>query len=108
MNTLPLIFAIAVAFLVLERVFPGRELPASPGWYLRTPRWTGWFMQRPEHHSIHHQREVHDFNYGDITWWDRMFGTFRDAGDFSPACGYHGDRERRLGEMLLFRDVNRA
>jgi sterol desaturase/sphingolipid hydroxylase (fatty acid hydroxylase superfamily) len=40
--------------------------------------------------------------------WDRLFGTFREAEDFSPACGYHEDRERRLGEMLLFRDVNRA
>jgi hypothetical protein len=23
---------------------------------VRTPRWSGWFLQRPEHHSIHHQR----------------------------------------------------
>lgn len=80
-------------------------------WYhanLRTPRWTGWFLQRPEHHSIHHQFGVHRFNYGDITWWDRLFGTFREAEDFAPRCGYHGERERRLAEMLLFRDVNRS
>lgn len=71
---------------------------------LRTPRWLGYFLQRPEHHSIHHQLDLHDFNYGDITWWDRLFGTFREADDFAPQCGFPSDHERRLGQMLLFRD----
>ena len=26
---------------------------------LRTPRWVGYILQRPEHHSIHHQLDVH-------------------------------------------------
>ena len=73
---------------------------------LRTPRWTGYFLQRPEHHSIHHQFGVHRYNYGDITWWDRLFGTFRDADDFVPRCGFDGNREQRLGCMLAFEDVN--
>jgi sterol desaturase/sphingolipid hydroxylase (fatty acid hydroxylase superfamily) len=73
---------------------------------VRTPRWTGWFLQRPEHHSIHHQYGVHRDNYGDITWWDRLFGTFREADDFSPRCGYAAGREQRLGSMLRFCDVN--
>ena len=79
-------------------------------WYhanLRTPRWSGWFLQRPEHHSVHHQFGVHHYNYGDITWWDRLFGTFREAEDFSPRCGYEAPREQWLGRMLCFRDVNR-
>lgn len=71
---------------------------------LRTPRWLGYFLQRPEHHSIHHQLDVHAFNYGDITWWDRLFGTFREAEEFAPKCGFPNDHERRLGRMLLFRD----
>ena len=74
---------------------------------LRTPRWTGWFLQRPEHHSIHHQRDVHNFNFGDITWWDRLFGTFREAPEFSQACGFSENREIRLLDMLLFRDVHK-
>lgn len=102
-------------------IFPllGASLEAAP-WYsvfaalgefyyhanIRTPRWTGWFLQRPEHHSIHHQRDLHDFNYGDITWWDRLFGTFRDAENFTPACGFEEGREQRLWEMIAFRDVN--
>jgi sterol desaturase/sphingolipid hydroxylase (fatty acid hydroxylase superfamily) len=71
---------------------------------IRTPRWAGWFLQRPEHHSIHHELGVHDFNYGDITWWDRLFGTFREAPEFAAACGFPNEAERRLGRMLVFRD----
>ena len=71
---------------------------------LRTPRWVGYFLQRPEHHSIHHQLDVHEFNYGDITWWDRLFGTFQDADTFAEKCGFPGNHESNLGEMLIFRD----
>lgn len=71
---------------------------------LRTPRWLGYFIQRPEHHSIHHQLDLHAFNYGDITWWDRLFGTFREAEEFAPQCGFPEGHEKHLGRMLLFRD----
>ena len=73
---------------------------------LKTPRWIGYFMQRPEHHSIHHKFGVHDQNYGDITWWDRLFGTFKDTNDFSERCGYKAGREQQLVAMLAFKDVN--
>lgn len=72
---------------------------------LRTPHWVGYVMQRPEHHSIHHQFDVHDFNYGDITWWDRLFGTFKDARQFTTRCGFKEGGEQRLGAMLAFKDV---
>ncbi len=75
---------------------------------LRTPRWTGYFLQRPEHHSIHHQLNVHYFNFGDITWWDRIFGSFRDADAFVPQCGFANERERLLVRMLAFQDVNQS
>lgn len=71
---------------------------------LRTPRWLGYFLQRPEHHSIHHQLDVHGFNYGDITIWDRIFGTFREAEDFASQCGFPAGHERNLKGMLGFRD----
>ncbi|HKO57849.1 MAG TPA: sterol desaturase family protein [Thermoanaerobaculia bacterium] len=70
---------------------------------IATPVWWGYFMQRPEHHSIHHQLDVHSFNFGDITWWDRLFGTFRDTRQFAPACGFAPGREERLARMLLFK-----
>ena len=75
---------------------------------LRTPRWMGYFLQRPEHHSIHHQLDVHQFNYGDITWWDRIFGTFRDADGFAPECGFPDGHEKNLARMLAFRVGNGA
>ena len=71
---------------------------------LRTPHWLGYFLQRPEHHSIHHELDVHRFNYGDITWWDRLFGTFREADDFARECGFPDQHEKRLARMLAFRD----
>jgi sterol desaturase/sphingolipid hydroxylase (fatty acid hydroxylase superfamily) len=71
---------------------------------LRTPRWFGYFIQRPEHHSIHHQLDVHDFNYGDITWWDRLFGTFKEADGFAQRCGFPAAREQNLARMLMFHD----
>jgi sterol desaturase/sphingolipid hydroxylase (fatty acid hydroxylase superfamily) len=104
----------AIIFIVL-----GASVEASP-WYsffaalgefyyhsnLKTPRWTGYFIQRPEAHSIHHKLGVHDHNYGDIPWWDRLFGTYRDPDAFAASCGYRDDREQRLAAMLVFRDVN--
>ena len=45
---------------------------------IRTPRWIGFFFQRPEMHRIHHQHERHKNNYGDITWWDMLFGTYEN------------------------------
>jgi sterol desaturase/sphingolipid hydroxylase (fatty acid hydroxylase superfamily) len=71
---------------------------------LRTPPWFGYFIQRPEQHSIHHQLDVHDFNYGDITWWDRLFGTFKETNEFAPQCGFPSGREKNLGRMILFHD----
>ena len=45
-------------------------------WNVRTPVWGGYFIQRPEAHCLHHRRGVHAFNYGDLPWWDLLFGTF--------------------------------
>ncbi|TGM85583.1 sterol desaturase family protein [Leptospira licerasiae] len=72
---------------------------------IKTPKWIGYFLQRPEHHSVHHQIDVHKFNYGDITWWDRLFGTFQEADDFVPQCGFPNNHEEKLIDMLVFKDV---
>ncbi|WP_413942732.1 sterol desaturase family protein [Bdellovibrio sp. HCB-162] len=72
---------------------------------IKTPRWFGYFIQRPEHHSIHHELGVHKYNYSDITWWDRMFGTFKDTDEFASRCGFPEQNEEKLKEILLFKDV---
>jgi len=55
---------------------------------VRTPRWIGYFFQRPEMHRIHHQHGRHRNNYGDITWWDMLFGTFENPREFRSTCGF--------------------
>jgi sterol desaturase/sphingolipid hydroxylase (fatty acid hydroxylase superfamily) len=76
---------------------------------LRTPRWLGRFIQRPEAHAVHHQRGVHRFNYSDLPLWDMLFGTFRNPVHLSdwtgPQAGFHDGASRRIGELLLGRDV---
>jgi sterol desaturase/sphingolipid hydroxylase (fatty acid hydroxylase superfamily) len=59
----------------------------------------------PELHSVHHELDVHRYNFADLPIWDRMFGTYRDTDSFARACGFPNHNERHLGEMLLFRDV---
>ena len=73
---------------------------------IATPRWVGWFIQRPEMHRIHHERGVHQGNYGDLPVWDWCFGTYRNPPRYDGACGFDGRRELRLTALLLARDVN--
>ena len=72
---------------------------------LKTPRWIRFIIQTPELHSIHHQLNVHKYNFADLPIWDRLFGTYKDAESFATRCGFPGEAERKLGRMLLFKDV---
>jgi sterol desaturase/sphingolipid hydroxylase (fatty acid hydroxylase superfamily) len=74
---------------------------------VRTPRWIGDVFQRPEMHRIHHQHGRHKHNYGDITWWDMLFGTYENPPEWTHTCGFAGDKEERLGAMLMFQDVHK-
>ena len=72
---------------------------------IRTPHWVTYFIQTLELHSVHHQLDVHHYNYADLPLWDRLFGTYRDADTFAARCGFPRNNERQLGRMLLFHDV---
>ena len=74
---------------------------------VKTPHWVGYFFQRPEMHRIHHEYERHQNNYGDITWWDMLFGTYQNPDEFVSRCGFDAIREEQLVPMLAFRDVNK-
>ncbi|MFE8602318.1 sterol desaturase family protein [Archangium violaceum] len=74
---------------------------------VRTPRWVGFIFQRPEMHRIHHEYGKHRDNYGDIVWWDMLFGTYSNPPTWEATCGFDDARELRLAEMLAFRDVHR-
>lgn len=71
-----------------------------------TPRWIGYFFQRPEMHRIHHQHARHKNNYGDIVWWDMMFGTYQNPPKFLYSCGFDDPKEQQLVSMLLYKDVH--
>jgi sterol desaturase/sphingolipid hydroxylase (fatty acid hydroxylase superfamily) len=73
---------------------------------IRTPRWIGFFFQRPEMHRIHHQYQRHKNNYGDITWWDMLFGTYENPRQWNGRCGYDDAQEQKLLQMLVYRDVH--
>lgn len=73
---------------------------------VRTPQWLGYVIQRPEAHCIHHQRDVHAFNYGDLPVWDMLLGTFRNPPTFEGAVGFDKPATDRFGAMLAFADVN--
>ena len=74
---------------------------------VKTPCWIGYVFQRPEMHRIHHQYNKHTNNFGDIVWWDMLFGTYENPKDFTASCGFDNDKEQRLMDMLKFKDVNK-
>jgi sterol desaturase/sphingolipid hydroxylase (fatty acid hydroxylase superfamily) len=63
-------------------------------------------VQRPESHSIHHQRGVHAFNYGDIPLFDILFSTFRTPEKWEAKAGFHEGLTKQIGEMRVFRKIS--
>ena len=77
-------------------------------WNVRTPHWLGFLIQRPESHCVHHQEDVHAYNYCELPLVDMIFGTFRNPKTFEGRCGFGGTREAQFLDLLRGRDVNAA
>jgi sterol desaturase/sphingolipid hydroxylase (fatty acid hydroxylase superfamily) len=75
---------------------------------LRTPRWLGYIVQRPESHTIHHARGVHAKNYADLPVIDMLFGTFENPRSYEHTTGFWHGASARVLDMLLWRDVSNA
>jgi len=75
---------------------------------IRTPHWVGYFLQRPEMHRIHHERDRHYYNFADLPVWDMIFGTYQNPPHFAGPCGFKPEREESFWRMLSFRNVNNA
>jgi sterol desaturase/sphingolipid hydroxylase (fatty acid hydroxylase superfamily) len=73
---------------------------------VRTPRWLGYLVQRPESHSLHHQRGVHARNYSDLPVFDLIGGTFENPEGFAAETGFYDGASLRVRDMLLLRDVS--
>jgi len=89
---------IGAAFLMFNAVFQHANL--------RTPRWLGYVIQRPESHSLHHGRGVHAFNYADLPVVDMLFGTYCNPHEHRAEVGFRPGASARLGAMLMGRDVS--
>jgi sterol desaturase/sphingolipid hydroxylase (fatty acid hydroxylase superfamily) len=59
-----------------------------------TPRWIGWFIQRPESHDFHHELDVQTsaHNYGDLFIWDWLGATDKNPMiNETTETGFTGD-----------------
>jgi sterol desaturase/sphingolipid hydroxylase (fatty acid hydroxylase superfamily) len=95
----PVAAAVASAFLAFNAVFQHANI--------RTPRWLGFLIQRPESHGVHHERGVHAYNYSDLPLWDIVFGTFRNPAAWEAEAGFYDGASSRIADMLIGRDVSR-
>ncbi|MFW8590949.1 sterol desaturase family protein [Glaciecola sp. 2405UD65-10] len=74
---------------------------------ISTPQWLGYFIQRPESHTVHHRKGVHRFNYSDLPIFDIVFGTFRNPKNFEGDVGFYNGASSKISKMLLYQDVAR-
>lgn len=93
----------AITAVLLITTFLGMFQHAN----IRTPRWLGYLIQRPESHTVHHARNIHAYNYSDLPLFDILFGTFRNPKAFENPTGFYRGASARVLDMLLFRDVTR-
>lgn len=71
-----------------------------------TPRWLGFIVQRPENHCEHHARRVHRGNYGSLSVWDIVFGTFSNPERFEGTVGLYDGASDAMGQLLTGRLVD--
>ena len=73
---------------------------------VKTPRWLGYVVQRPESHTIHHGKGLHKYNYSDLPVFDIVFGTFRNPKGYAMDTGFYDGASAKIIDMLLCRDVS--
>jgi sterol desaturase/sphingolipid hydroxylase (fatty acid hydroxylase superfamily) len=73
---------------------------------VKTPVWLGYIVQRPESHSIHHQRGHHASNYANLPIYDLVFGTFKNPELFAADAGFYPGASGRILEMMVGLDVS--
>lgn len=93
----------AITIVLLVTNFLGMFQHAN----IKTPVWLGYIVQRPESHTMHHARGIHKYNYSDLPVFDMLFGTFYNPRKFEHATGFYEGATRRIGAMLMFRDISR-
>ena len=74
---------------------------------IKTPHWLGYFIQRPESHTIHHGKGLHRYNYADLPVFDMLFGTFQNPRGYEMETGFYLGASARVADMLMFKDVSK-
>ncbi len=75
---------------------------------IRTPKWLGYFVMRPEAHALHHQRDRHYGNFGDIPLWDAIFGTYTNPDRWQDQAGFFSGSSQHLASLLAGKDLSRG
>jgi sterol desaturase/sphingolipid hydroxylase (fatty acid hydroxylase superfamily) len=75
---------------------------------IKTPQWLGYFIQRPESHSLHHAKGIHKYNYSDLPIFDIIFGTFKNPKEYEHETGFYDGASSKIVEMLTFQDINKS
>jgi len=72
---------------------------------IKTPKFVGYFFQRPESHRLHHQKDkrIQCPNYSDLPLWDMLNDTFENPEVMEDPCGFTNERQRL--DMIFFKDV---
>ncbi|WP_299227341.1 sterol desaturase family protein [uncultured Psychroserpens sp.] len=73
---------------------------------IKTPKWIGYIIQRPESHSVHHGKGTHAYNYSDLSFIDMIFGTFKNPTHFYKETGFYNGASNKVIEMFLFKDIS--
>ena len=72
---------------------------------IKTPRWLGYWVARPENHMLHHARGAHVHNYSDFPVIDMLFGTFALPERPPSDVGFWHGASRRVVRMMGGVDV---
>ncbi len=100
LGLLPEAGAIAATWIAFNAMFQHANI--------RTPRWLGFLIQRPESHVVHHARGRHESNYSNLPLIDMLFGTFENPRTIDGIeTGFYKGASAKLLDMLSFRDVSR-
>jgi sterol desaturase/sphingolipid hydroxylase (fatty acid hydroxylase superfamily) len=107
-----LLGAPALAVVIFEVLLNGTSMfnHANVAMPAGLDRLLRWIVVTPDMHRVHHSlhRDETDSNFGfNLTWWDRLFGTYRREprdGHLGMTLGisqFRDERELRLHRMLL-------
>jgi len=75
---------------------------------VKTPSWLGYFIQRPEAHTVHHAKGIHAYNYSDIPLFDIIFGTFKNPQGYDHETGFYHGASEKVWDMIRFKDINKT